>query len=333
MADVARVAGVSSQTVSRVANGQAVVRADTAQRVRTVIEQLGYRPNGAARALKSSRSRTIGIITSDTELYGPTSLLFGVEQAARRGGYYVSVASVSTVSRSAVLEAVEHLRGQGVDALAVLCSTAGPDPVVRPVDVDIPTVLAFRTPRGGLPWVSADQVSAARMATRHLLDLGHEHVVHVSGPPTDPSAPLRETGWREALADRCRAVDEPYTGDWSAASGYEAGLLLAPDHSVTAVFAANDQMALGVLRAMHEAGRAVPGSVSVVGFDDVPDAAYFTPPLTTVRQDFRRMGRGYVEILQRQLNDPAVRVRPVLVRTELVVRSSTAPAVRGVELS
>jgi DNA-binding LacI/PurR family transcriptional regulator len=325
MADVARVAGVSSQTVSRVANGSANVNPETAARVAQVIAELGYRPNGSARALKARRSNSIGIITSDTTLYGPTSLLLGVEQAIRNAGYYVSVCTVSTDTRPLVLEAAERLQSQGVEGLVVLCSMAGDVAILNENDVDVPVVLTWRPAGGRLPYVGTDQSGSAAAATNYLLKLGHRTVVHVSGPPTDPSTAPREAGWRNALLAAGATVEAPFTGDWSAASGYDAGRQIARDDSVTAVFAANDQMALGVLSALSETGRRVPADVSVVGFDDMPDAAFFAPPLTTVRQDFRRMGTRFVEVLRRQMDAPDVPVRPSILRNELVIRASAAP--------
>jgi DNA-binding LacI/PurR family transcriptional regulator len=178
--------------------------------------------------------------------------------------------------------------------------------------------------------VDTDQADGARRAVRHLLDLGHRTVWHVTGPRTSYASQRRAQAWRAALEEAGRPVPEPLHGDWSAGSGYAAGLALAAEPSCTAVFASNDQMALGLLRAFHEHGRAVPGDISVVGFDDIPDSAYFVPPLTTVHQDFAEVGRRCVQQALAQIRDnEASRPGTDLVPTRLVVRASTAPPRRA----
>lgn len=322
LADVAARAGVSGQTVSRVVNGAALVTPQTASRVRRVIAEMGYRPNSTARALKARRSNTIGIVTADSTLYGRTELLFATERAVRAAGYYVSVFSVSEVTRTDVIGAVERLHGQGVEGLVVLCGPGGPDADLG-IAVDVPTVLTWQAPGSGMSWAAFDQVRGARTVVRHLLSLGHESVAHVAGPADHPAAAPRRSGWASALRRAGLPVPEPLTGDWTAASGYAAGQQLARDPSVTAVFCGNDQMALGVLRAVTEAGRRVPEQVSVAGFDDTADSAYYSPPLTTVRQDFRRLGESSVGLLRRQLTDPATDRRSSMLSTRVVVRAST----------
>ena len=325
MAEVAQRAGVSAQTVSRVTNGGALVSADTAERVHRAIAELGYRPNATARALKARRSNVVGIITSDTTLYGPSSLLLSTERAVRAAGYFVALSTVSTATRELVVDAANRMQEQGVEGLIVLCSVAGELPPLSVEDVDVPTVLSWHSEGGSLPAVGLDQITAARAAVAYLLDLGHRAVVHVSGPPTDPASAPREEGWRLALQEHHRPAEQPFTGDWSASSGYDAGLRIAERDDITAVFAANDQMALGVIRALTEAGRNIPGDVSVVGFDDLPDAAYFSPPLTTVHQDFPRMGSQFVETLRRQLDHPDVPARSSQLQAQLVIRRSSGP--------
>ncbi len=175
-----------------------------------------------------------------------------------------------------------------------------------------------------LPFVDTDQAQGATLATEHLLDLGHSTVWHIAGPAKSYSAERRRDAWRTTLESRDRAVPEPIPGDWSAASGYEAGVQLREIDAVTAVFAANDQMAIGVLRAFREAGLDVPGDVSIVGFDGLPDAAQLWPPLTTVQQHPERVGALAVDALLSEL-DSGEPLRTPLVGTELVIRSSTAP--------
>lgn len=314
MADVAREAGVSVQTVSRVLNDHPHVGRLTRIRVLGAIDRLGYRLNHTARALATRRYRTFGVVSFDTTLYGPASTVHGVRQAARAAGYVVSVVSLKSIDSSGLHDALGHLAGQGVDGVVVVapqCSAA-----------EIQACPTFGLPVVAASTVGVDQAEGARLATEHLLALGHETVWHIRGPSEWLEADERVSGWRAALERRGLAVPEPLLGDWSARFGYEAGRRLGAGGEVTAVFAANDQMALGVLRALTELGVAVPGRVSIVGFDDLPESAYFSPPLTTVRQDFREVGRRSIEALLRQIagqeGERAV-TPPVFVR-----RASTA---------
>jgi DNA-binding LacI/PurR family transcriptional regulator len=330
MTDVARAAGVSYQTVSRVLNEPARVRPETRSRVQAVIDELGYRPNHTARALATGRRHTLGVVGFDTSLHGPASILFGIERHARIEGYSMVVASLDVQTRDSVAAAVEHLRRQDVEGIIVIAPPASAASLLTKAARDLAVVAVEGDPAVGLPVVTVDQFSGAAMATRHLLDLGHAAVWHLAGPRDWlGAAQTRERAWRETLEEAGVPVPAAYTGDWSARSGYEQGRLLAGRAEVTAVFAGNDQMALGVLRAMHEQGRRVPQEVSVVGFDDMPEAAYFTPPLTTVRQDFVLTGRHSFELLHDQIAGRAVPPAPVVVPVELVVRDSSAPCAKG----
>lgn len=324
LAHVAARAGVSGQTVSRVVNGATLVTPETATRVRQVIAEMGYRPNSTARALKAARrSNTIGIVTADSTLYGLSEMLFATERAVRAAGYYVSVFSVSEVTHAEMTRAVDCLCAHGVEGLVILCGPTDADTDLGLIG-DVPTVLNWQAPGSALSWASFDQVRGARTVVRHLLSLGHRSVAHVTGPEDHPSTALRRAGWSSALRRAGAPVAEPLTGDWTAASGYAAGLQLARDPTVTAVFCANDQMALGVLRAATEAGRRVPGQLSVAGFDDTADSAYYCPPLTTVRQDFHRLAAAAVDLLRRQVDDPETERRSAVLSTRVVVRASTA---------
>lgn len=322
MADVAARAGVSYQTVSRVINHHPSVRAETRERVERAISELGYRPNPAARTLVTRQSRTIGVVSASTSYYGPARTLLGLEGAARAAGYSVSVAILSATDRSSMREAVEHLRRQSVDGVVVIAPDDAAAEAVRTLDAAVPLVRVESGEEGSSPDVSIDQERGARMATRHLLDLGHATVHHVTGPLDWLEARARVAGWRAELRGAGAAVPELERGDWTPASGYRAGLRLAASPEVTAVFVSNDQMAIGLLRALAEAGRSVPGDVSVVGFDDVPEAGYLTPPLTTLRQDFDDLGRRCLAELLARLAGDSTHQRPVA--PALVVRASTA---------
>jgi DNA-binding LacI/PurR family transcriptional regulator len=301
LADVAVLAGVSHMTVSRVINDSELVRPATRDRVLAAIESLGYRPNTAARALVTGRTGTLGVVTLDSTLYGPASTLYGIERAARDAGFAITVASVSRPGGQLIAEAVESLQRQAVEGIVVIAPhvTTAEALAFAPNGVPLVAVGGATPP---VPTVSVDQYDGARLATEHLLSLGHKTVWHVSGPADWLEAAERERGWRETL--KTHGVRRPRLtrGDWSPRSGYEAGKSLAKEAGLGAVFVANDQMALGLLRAFAEAGISVPGDVRVVGFDDIPEAEFFNPPLTTVRQDFDELGRRTFDLLSEQMN-------------------------------
>jgi DNA-binding LacI/PurR family transcriptional regulator len=324
MTDVARVAGVSHQTVSRVLNGHPNVRESTRERVLAAIDQLSYRRNHAARALVTRRTETLGVVAFDTTLYGPASTLFGVEQAAREAGYFLSIVSLKAITRSTVDDALSYLAGQSVDGLIVIAPQRQAVEALAAVPPDMPVVAVEGGRAPDLPVVCVDQADGAATVTRHLLDLGHRTVWHVSGPLDWLEAEGRLQAWRSTLEGAGAQIPEPLHGDWSPRSGYEAGQRLAGRNDVTAVFVANDQMALGLLRAFREARVDVPGRVSVAGFDDIPEAEFFSPPLTTVRQDFAEVGRRSISVLLDQIGGGQVETPRVVVPAALVVRASTA---------
>jgi DNA-binding LacI/PurR family transcriptional regulator len=330
MADVARLAGVSLQTVSRVINESPHVRDDTRERVLDAMRKLDYRPNPVARALVTGRSRTLGVVSFDTTLYGPASTLLGIERAAHGAGYFVSIVSLEALDRASVTSAVGRLRTQGVDGIVVIAPQDSAAQTLLHLPSGVPIVAVEAGPGGDVPLVEIDQVEGARLVTRHLLELGHRTVWHVSGPRDWLEAQDRERGWRATLEAAGAPAPPVLVGDWSPSSGYEFGRRLAKDPNVTAVFVANDQMALGVLRALHEAGRSVPGEISVAGFDDIPEAAFFMPPLTTVKQDFNEMGRRSLHLLLEQIEAGDRAPARETVAPELIVRGSTGPA-RGHE--
>jgi DNA-binding LacI/PurR family transcriptional regulator len=323
IADVANFAGVSHQTVSRVLNLHASVSQLTRARVLAAIDQLGYRPNTAARALASGRSKTLGVVALDTTLYGPSSTLNGLQQAAQEHGYFVSVMAVHSIDRQSVREAVQRLTSQAVEGLAVIAPFTSAHDALRYLPIGTPVVAVEGDPEADVAVVTVDQVAGARLATQHLLAAGHETVFHIAGPPEWEEGRGRVIGWRAALEEAGAEVTPPVMGDWSARSGYEAGQVLAQIPEARAIFVANDHMALGVLRALHERGRRVPEDVAVVGFDDTPESAYFFPPLTTVRQDFRRLGRAAVQLLLDQLATGTKRRDRIVIDPVLVRRSSS----------
>ena len=326
MADVAARAGVSHQTVSRVLNGMPGVRPETHDRVMAAVEELKYRRNFAAKQLASTRSRTVGVVTWGNAQFGPANTLLALEAAARTTEYRLSTVNVVSMSPEAFRDAVGQLLEQAVEALVVIVPHESVLREAQSLDVDLPVVVVEGDLSETPLTVGVDNLQGARLATGHLLSLGHETVVHLSGPTGWAEAQARRDGWRLELERQGRRVPPlRWGGDWSARSGYTTGRSLAREADVTAVFVANDQMALGFLRALREEGRRVPEDVSVVGFDDLPEAQYFLPALTTVRQDFAELGRRAMDVLNRVLDgeeQPSVDLVP----TTLVVRESTSPA-------
>lgn len=321
--DVARLAGVSHQTVSRVLNHHPHVRMSTRERVEQAVRELGYRPNVAARTLVTRRATTIGIIAVRTTFFGPASLLAAIEQAARAEGWFVSIVTLHDLDGAAVAGALEQLQQLAVAGVIVIAPQRAAAVELRERPPTVPVVAVDGGLDADWPVVCVDQAAGARLLTRHLLDLGHATVHHVAGPEDWLEAEERVTGWRQALREVGAVVPAPVRGDWGPRSGYEAGLRLAGDPAVTAVFAGNDQMALGVVRALQDSGRAVPREVSVVGFDDIPEAEFVGPGLTTIRQNFAEVGRRSITHLLALVAGGEVPDDGV-VAAELVVRSSTA---------
>jgi DNA-binding LacI/PurR family transcriptional regulator len=324
MADVAARAGVSVMTVSRVLNGFTGVADETRERVEAAVAELGYRANTAARVLAGGRSRTLGMIAVEPEHYGPVQLLYGVEDAARSAGHALNFVTF-VPGADDLHDAVDHLRAAQVEGVVV---EAPLDPVVEALAdlrADLPLVVVGGDPALPHSTVAVDQAAGGRLATEHLLGLGHRTVHHVRGEAAWVDAAERERGWAAALHDAGAPPGRLIQGDWSAERGYEVGTALADDPEVTAIFGANDQTAMGVLRALHEHGRAVPADVSVVGFDDTPDSGYLVPPLTTVRQDLREVGQRAVELLLAHVEHGGT-PQHVLVPPTLITRSSAAPA-------
>ena len=327
--DVAESAGVSQKTVSRVVRGDAHVSPAVRARVEKAIKELAYRPNFVARALVTQRTQILGIVTPGSSMFGPSAQLLGTERAAWAAGYSVLIASTGGAGLPELAEAIDRLLDHGVDGIVLVGPlTTGELPPGALRGVPAITVGDPLVGRIECPTVMADQFDGAWQATDHLLNLGHESVWHVSGPTSWYSAQTRIDGWRSALTEAGAPVYEPIMGDWTARSGYEAGRAIAADGEATAVFAANDQMAIGVMRAFLEAGISVPSQASVAGFDDSPESEFLLVPLTTVRQHFevvtRRAVRQLVAVLSGEAKVPELTRIPV----DLIVRSSTGPAPR-----
>jgi DNA-binding LacI/PurR family transcriptional regulator len=326
MTEVARLAGVSQKTVSRVVNNERYVSDALREKVLRAAAELGFRPNTAARALITGRFHRIGVVSLGSALFGPASLLVALERATRAAGFSFMVANTAEGQPGEIQDAVDWLLAQGVDGI-IISEPIDEGQRLR-LDASVPVVSLGQAP--GLPdeqvALAAGRTAAScKEAVAHLLDLGHARVWHVAGPQEWWEARERRDGW--AAAHRERGIDPPppLAGDWSPASGYAAGRALPPE--ATAVFCANDDTAIGLVRALNEAGRRVPEDVSVIGFDDIPAAAYLTPPLTTIRQDFEADAVHGLHVLLRLLPGAAetdARDTAAAPR-RLIVRASTAP--------
>ncbi|MFC6258232.1 LacI family DNA-binding transcriptional regulator [Kocuria oceani] len=321
--DVARAAGVSHQTVSRVLNGHPNLRDSTRRRVLEAMEELRFRPNRAARALVTSESRIIGALVSSGAEYGPTASLQAVQTAATEAGYVVDTAHIDHADRASIEAALDRLMGHAVEGLVLLAPQSATLEVIEQLSIRIPFVTVHSL-HGTDHRMSVDQLAGARQATRHLLELGHRRVLLVPGPEGWVETDARRQGYREEMAAWGLEPALATAGEWTAESGYRVGLVLRERRDFTGVVSGNDHIALGLVHAFAETGLRVPEDISVVGFDDVPESAHFLPPLTTVRQDFPELGRRCVAVLLAELRgDGPVQAGDVV--PELVRRRSTAP--------
>ena len=321
MHDVAARAEVSHQTVSRVLNGFPGIRPETRAKVEEAIVALGYRRNLAARTLATGRSLAIGIMAPDAANFGPTSSVYAVERAAREAGFHPLV-TITDERPESVQQSLDFLFGRDVEALVLMAPTAGVLEVIDTARAGLPCVFLLTGNERGRLSVAVDQAEGARLALEHLHSIGHRHIQHIRGPEDSIEAQLRVDAYHAFTKAKGIAGYPVLTGDWGAESGYQLGSQLAPE--VTAVFCGNDQMAMGVLHAMAEQGRSVPGDMSVVGYDDIPEARHSWPPLTTVHQDFRRVGEIAVGVVVAALSGDEHPDTDLLPPT-FVVRASTAP--------
>jgi len=320
--DVARYAGVSYQTVSRVINQAEHVSARTREKVLFAMRELNYVPNRGAQQLAGKRSRTLGLLTSDLALHAPSQIASAVKNRAAQSGAGVIIAMPEQASQAACLLALQELLAQRVTGLLInlpleddqaeeLAALAHPTP----------TLFLDVSPTAKVNSLVFDAAQGARLGAEHVLTLGHRVIALLGGPPSSVSARARLAGWLETLTNANITPAASVHGDWSAASGYEqASQLLASRPLPDAILVANDQMALGVLRACAEMGIVVPDQIAVVGYDDTADSAWYTPPLTTVRQAFKEAGERSVEWL---LQPPAdAELSQTLLPVTLVIRSS-----------
>lgn len=320
---VAIIAGVSHMTVSRVLNDHPNIKPDTRRRVLEAIEELDYRPNLVARALATQRTRRIGVIVESAVAHGPTSILRAVELSARAAGYSVTPVALHEGDALSPQEAVDNLVTQGVDALCVIAPRSSSVAALRRIAISVPMLVVKADADPTFLTVSIDQHAGTTLVVDHLVALGHRDILHLSGPLDWLDARARERAFHSRAKSWGIRERPIVVGDWSADFAYDfaKGLTRLPDY--TAIFAANDDMAIGLIHGLHDRGFEVPTDLSVVGFDDIPLARHFLPPITTVRQDFGALGVSVVEMLRAAIEGRDI---PALTRipTELVARASSA---------
>jgi DNA-binding LacI/PurR family transcriptional regulator len=323
--DVAKAAGVSHQTVSRVINNADNIREETRQKVLDAMNQLKYQPNRAARSLATSRSKLIGVLTSDAGIFSAENLRLAIDTETRAEGYFAVAVRVDGESEGSIENAVKQLKELGIEAIIVIAPQSKVVEVAKRVDPELPMVTIDFIDRPDLFSVSIDNYSGARIATRHLIEQGHKKILHIAGPKKQFESLERLRGYKDELQAHGLEPLKIVQGDWTSETGFNIGNKLASrTKDFTAIFACNDNLAVGLLHAFTANGINVPKDVSVVGFDDAPESAYFNPPLTTMHQDFGVVGRRAVALLFEELAGVA-NIRREQVLPTLTVRKSVAP--------
>ncbi|MBZ0295313.1 MAG: LacI family transcriptional regulator [Anaerolineae bacterium] len=323
--DVAREAGVSYQTVSRVINSHPSVAEATRERVLEVIARLNYRPSKVARSLASQHSKSIAVIVYGMQHYGPTQMVINIEQAAKSADYDLIFANINPENDEDVTTTIENIERWSIDGLLL----------IAPVDSNryeklvkqfqpLPLVQIDITPGADVPSVIINQRQGSYEITSYLCQCGHKRICEIRGPMNWYGAVARHEGFLKAL-HACEIEPAGIAdGDWTPESGYNCARQLLSQYQFTGLVVANDQMALGAMRAIHEAGLCIPDDISVVGFDDIPESNYFSPPLTTVRQDFSELGRQGVAHLLTIIENPEQHVGQHVLAPTLIIRSSVS---------
>jgi DNA-binding LacI/PurR family transcriptional regulator len=335
--DVAAAAGVSHQTVSRVINERPDVAEQTRHQVRQVIKDLGYQPSAIARSLIRQRSFTLGVVTAGLGFFGPARVLNGIIEKAEEMGFTLLLKELPSFDAKDIEPLLNSLLARQVDGIVWGVPEVGTNRDWlrdRLPELPAPLILITTKARPDLPvsTVSVDNYAGGRLATQHLLEQGYEHIGHITGPLDWWEARQRKAGWQDALREAGVQVADHHweEGDWSPTGGEQAlHRLLGGYPEMDALFAANDQMALGVLQAMRREGLNVPQDIALVGFDDIPESAHFSPPLTTVYQDLPELGNTAVlELVQTieasQQGEAVVGPVTILLQPELIVRESSA---------
>ncbi len=328
--EVAQAAGVSTQTVSRVVNDRPDVSPSTREHVQVVIDELGYQPSKIARSLIQGHSYSLGVVSSNISLYGPSHVLQGIQEAAKESGYSLMLHILPDPEVYEAKKLLREILSYHVDGILWAMPEIGQnrDWIQQELpNLSVPIAFMNVQHRPQQTTVFIGNRMGGRLATRHLIEQGRQNIGIITGPMSWWEARQRELGWREELMANGRFVDESYIthGDWTPSSGERGLKMLLNWHPyLDAVFASNDQMALGAMKIAHEMGRRIPEDLSIVGFDDIPEASYFYPSLTTIRQDMTEMGREGVRQLIKMIQNPdIVNKDPIRIQTELIVREST----------
>lgn len=321
--DVAKLAGVSHTTVSRVLNDRQYVSPKTKKKVEKSMEELGYRPNLLARSLVSQSSATIGVlIISDSNLVGSLKILSEISVEATKASFLTTITTFDRSDSRSLKEAMYRLLDQRLAGMVVISARKeGLDEVLE-LAQGLPLVFCKAGPENFSYRIKLENETAAYQATRQLLSLGHKKIAHFTGPHGLIDSDERQRGFERAMKEAGLSADMIYEGDWSADSGYNLGkTLIASGKKFTAVFSGNDKMALGLIHALNQNGLAVPQDISIIGFDDLEESKHFRPALTTVRQDFGEFGSRAIAMLRAQMvGDREPRFEPL--NPELVIRSS-----------
>ncbi|MBE0671001.1 MAG: LacI family DNA-binding transcriptional regulator [Anaerolineales bacterium] len=331
--DVAQAAGVSTQTVSRVMNKFSYVSEETRQRVEAVVEELNYRPSTLARSLSQQRSYTLGVVTFGLKYIGPSRTLNGIADKADELGYMLLMKEIDNFDTNRIDDVIDSLLARQVDGILWVAPEIGENHNwldERLGKIPVPVLFLAMEPRSGISSVATDNYQGGVLAVQHLLDCGRKNIGHISGPLAWWEADERKRGWRETLLKMAMdASDQHCTeGNWSSASGDQAFIqLLEAFPQMDAVFVANDQMALGVLREAHRRNISIPDQLAVIGFDNIPESAYFYPALTTISQDLQMLGeqavQSIVEMIQARQGNQSVIAQSRFIQPTLIVREST----------
>lgn len=320
--DVANLAGVSHQTVSRVLNNHASLKPETRDKVEKAIAELNYRPNQAARQLVTSRSKMIGILIAGTELHGPWAILNAMEREARIEGYTVISISVLPESPESWRAGIEQLRNLDIDGVITI---ALPQVIIKELEATLSRatiVLVDTEPSKKFDAINVDNYQGGRIATQHLIELGHKEILHITGPMSGYEGKMRRQAYEDAMK-AARLKSDVIEADWSIEKGYQVGKeIVARKKRPTAIFTANDHLAVGLLKALNESGLSVPEDLSVIGFDDIPEARFMTPSLSTVKQSFDDLGKLSILKMMNQLKESA-KPEAINIDATLVIRDST----------
>jgi DNA-binding LacI/PurR family transcriptional regulator len=322
--DVAKKSGVSHQTVSRVVNGNKNVSDKTRKKVFKFLEEMGYVRNQAARSLAIGKSSKIGVLGIETTLYGPTIIFHDIQVEARKAGYSLVIELIKDIDDSSVSDGIQHLIKDGVDGIIVITPQANGSKNLESLKLKIPVVAHEGKQTDYISIVTSNQFKGGLLATNHLISLGHKNIGHLGGPLSFFDATERHRGWKAALTRSGLPVARYLVGDWSAQSGYQLTFDLLQDSSMTAIFIANDAMALGALKAISELGLKVPQSVSLVGYDNAPETPYLVPGLTTVDQRFDLVASNSINQLIKFLDSASAKSTTTHISPALIVRASSA---------